>query len=162
VLRVLGNLLQLAGFDYVSSEDVRAEALGSGDLAARLDNRLASLALDALAPAAGSGLQRIGEVPIYAADAIVRRAPSLQKTRDAAPPVATMHRATADLLGLREGDEVRLAQESGEAVAPYAIDDRLPQGCIRFAAARPESATLGAMFGTIEATRVAGAVKVAV
>ncbi len=38
----------------------------------------------------GYGIQRIGEVPIYQADPIVRRAESLQRTRDAAEPVAWM------------------------------------------------------------------------
>ncbi|OGA07564.1 MAG: NADH-quinone oxidoreductase subunit G [Betaproteobacteria bacterium RIFCSPLOWO2_02_64_14] len=162
VLRVLGNLLQLPGFEHNSSEDVRLEAAGSGDIAARLNNRLAPHALDALEPGAAEGLQRIGEVPSYAADAVVRRAPSLRQTRDAMPPVATMHRATAEKLGLREGDSVRLVQGAGEAVVPYSIDDKLPEGCIRLAAARPETSGLGAMFGPIAASRVPAALKVAV
>ena len=106
------------------------------------------------------GLQRIAEVPIYAADAIVRRAPSLQKTRDAAAPVAAMNRALAEKLGLRDGDQVRVRQGAGEAVVPYAMDDKLPADCIRLAAAREETAGLGAMFGTIGAERVAAQQKV--
>ena len=40
VLRVLGNLLGLTGFDFETSDEVRAEALGDPTtLAARLDNR---------------------------------------------------------------------------------------------------------------------------
>jgi NADH-quinone oxidoreductase subunit G len=151
VLRVLGNLLELPGFEYDSSADARAEALRGQGVASRLDNRLTSLSLAAAAPAAREELQRIGEVSIYAADAIVRRAPSLQRTRDAAPPVATMHPATADRLGLREGDAVRIVQGGGEAVAPCGLDRRLPENCIRLAAARPEVSGLGAMFGSIAA-----------
>ncbi len=42
VLRVLGNLLGLAGFDYDSAEEVRREALGGdADVAAKLANGLA-------------------------------------------------------------------------------------------------------------------------
>ncbi|MBI4203567.1 MAG: molybdopterin-dependent oxidoreductase, partial [Betaproteobacteria bacterium] len=162
VLRVLGNLLGLSGFDYDSAKDVRREALGDGNIDGKLDNRLQSTALSAIAPAQADGLQRIGEVPIYDADAIVRRAPSLQKTRDAAPPVAWISRATADKLDLRHGDHVRVRQGAGEAVVPYAVDDRLPAGCIRLAAARPETAGLGAMFGAVSAERVAARQKVAV
>jgi NADH-quinone oxidoreductase subunit G len=162
VLRVLGNLLGLTGFDYDSTESVRRAALGEAGVAARLDNRLASAAMDAVSPARIDGVQRIAEVPIYHADAIVRRARSLQKTRDAAPPVATMNRALWSRLGLRDGDAVRVRQGSGEAVLAAAVDDRLPPDCIRVAAARDETSALGAMFGAVEVERVAAREQVAV
>ncbi len=162
VLRVLGNLLGIDRFDYDRAEEVRREALGEGRIAGKLDNRLNAPSLGAFAPTPAGGLQRIGEVPIYDADAIVRRAPSLQKTRDAAPPVAWMPRALADRLGLRHGDRVRVRQGAGETIVPYAIDDRLPADCIRLAAAREETAGLGAMFGAVSAERVAARQKIAV
>jgi len=163
VLRVLGNLLGLAGFDYDSADEVRRDVLGgSSDVSAHLDNRLQPAATYAIAPVRSEGVQRIAEVPIYAADAIVRRAPSLQKTRDAAPPGAWVNRALAYRLGLRDGDQVRVGQGAGEAIVPAAIDDRLPADCVRLAAARPETADLGAMFGTVSIERVAQQQKVAV
>ncbi len=163
VLRVLGNLLGLAGFDYNSAEDVRLDVLGDGSgVAANLNNNLQPATVAAIAPARSEGVQRIAEVPIYAADAIVRRAPSLQKTRDAAPPVAWVNTALADRLGLRSGDQVRVVQGAGEAIVPAAIDNKLPADCIRLAAARAETADLGAMFGTVSVERVAQPQKVAV
>jgi NADH-quinone oxidoreductase subunit G len=154
VLRVLGNLLELPGFGHDSSEEIRSEIMSGGDVAGRLSNRLTSIELGAPARAAPEGLQRIGEVSIYAADAIVRRAPSLQRTRDAAPPLAVMHPATAERIGLRAGDLVRIVQGGGEAVVPFAVDRRVPEDCVRLAAARPEVAALGAMYGTIAASAV--------
>ncbi len=163
VLRVLGNLLGLAGFDYDSADEVRRDVLGDGSgVAAHLDNRLQPATATAIAPARSEGVQRIAEVPIHAADAIVRRAPSLQKTRDAAPAVAWVNNALADRLGLRSGDQVRVVQGAGEAIVPAAIDDKLPADCVRLAAARPETAALGAMFGTVSIERVAQQRKVAV
>jgi NADH-quinone oxidoreductase subunit G len=163
VLRVLGNLLKLPGFDHDSAEDVRREALGAGtDVSARLDNRLTALPPVAGAANAGRGLERIAEVPAYAADAIVRRARSLQLTRDAAPPVARMNRALFEKLGLREGDHVRVRQGGGEAVVAAAIDDRLPADCIRLAAGTGETAGLGAMFGELAVERVPAQQKAAV
>ena len=162
VLRVLGNLLGLPGFGHDSAEDVRREALGGRSIVAMLDNRLLDARVVAVAPPPGSGIQRIGEVPIYAADAIVRRARSLQQTRDGAPPVARMNRALFEKLGLREGDVVRVRQGAGAALVAARMDDRLPDGCIRLAAARPETAQLGAMFGTVTAERVPAQQKVAV
>ncbi|MBI4194687.1 MAG: NADH-quinone oxidoreductase subunit G [Betaproteobacteria bacterium] len=162
VLRVLGNLLGLEGFGHDSAEEVRREVLGDGNIAVRLDNRLKSVELAALAFRPGAELERIGEVPIYSADAIVRRAASLRKTCDAAAPAAWMNQETADRLGLRHGDYVRVRQGAGEAIVPHAVDDRLPANCIRLAAARAETAALGAMFGALTAERVAAAEKVAV
>jgi NADH-quinone oxidoreductase subunit G len=160
VLRVLGNFLGLPGFDYDSPEDVRREALAGADPATRLGNGLA--AGESAAPPRVEGIERIGEVPAYAADAIVRRARSLQHTRDGAPPVASMSRALADQLGLREGDMARVRQGAAEAVVGFAIDDKLPAGCVRLAAARPETAALGAMFGGLTVERVPAQQKVAV
>jgi NADH-quinone oxidoreductase subunit G len=162
VLRVLGNLLGLQGFDHDSAEDVRREALGEGEIVARLDNRLRAFALDSVIGTRDSGLERIAEIPIYAADAIVRRSRSLQRTRDAAPPVAWMNRALFEQLGMRDGDALRVRQGAGEALVDAAIDDRLPAGCLRLAAARPETAALGALYGTVTAERVPARQKVAV
>jgi NADH-quinone oxidoreductase subunit G len=162
VLRVLGNLLELPGFDQDSADAVKREALGAAEVSARLGNRLAAPALQALAPATVQGLQRIGEVPIYSTDSLVRRSMPLQKTRDAEPPLAWMSPATYTQLGLVPGDFLRVRQEQGEATVALAVDERLPDGCIRLAAARPETAALGAMMGTIYAERVAGQQKVAV
>jgi NADH-quinone oxidoreductase subunit G len=155
VLRVLGNLLGIAGFEYDSSADIRQEALADVDIASRLDNRLAGGTPAAFAAPAADGVERIGEVPIYAADAIVRRAPALQKTRDAQAPVASMNHALAGRLGLRDGDSVRVVQGDGAAQLPFAIDDRLPENCVRVACAHPLTVELGDALGTVMLERVA-------
>jgi NADH-quinone oxidoreductase subunit G len=153
VLRVLGNLLELSGFDHASSDEVRAEALGGGDdLAGLLDNRvLPGGALDI--PGAGAGLQRVGEVPIYQLDPIVRRARSLQLTRDAAAPVAAMHGALLERLGLRSGERVRVRQGGGAAELEAVRDDRLPDGCVRVAGAHPATAGLGGLLDAASVER---------
>jgi NADH-quinone oxidoreductase subunit G len=153
VLRVLGNLLGLSGFEQQNADDVRLDALGVDNKNIIKNNNLQSTL--ALGANAATGLQRIAETPIYAADAIVRRAPSLQKTRDGQAPVASMNRALAQRLGLGQGDSIRLRQGGGEAVVAYAIDDKLPADCIRLAAARAETATLGAASAELTVERVA-------
>jgi NADH-quinone oxidoreductase subunit G len=157
VLRVLGNLLGLAGFEQESIEQVRAEILPDADaeLPRRLDNRLRRQIFAGIETPAAGGLQRIGEVPIYSADAIARRAGSLQKTRDAGPPVAWMPGALFERFKLREGDKVRLTQEQGSAVLAARRDDALPHNCVRVASAHPLTAELGAMFGEITVERAA-------
>ena len=80
VLRVLGNMLGLAGFEFETAQDVAAAAL-QGDKefvsAAKLSNAT-SAAID-LNKAAGEP----ATAPIYQLDSLTRRAPSLQATADA-------------------------------------------------------------------------------
>ncbi|MCA0244433.1 MAG: NADH-quinone oxidoreductase subunit NuoG [Proteobacteria bacterium] len=153
VLRVLGNLLGLDGFEQDSSEDVRAEALGDpATLAERLDN--AAPAAPSLPPAAAhdagaGGLERVADVPIYAADPLVRRAASLQLTADARPPVVGLPSALWHHLGLRPGARVLVAQGQTAALLPAREDATLAPGAVRVAAGHPSTATLGAMFGPL-------------
>ncbi|MDR3396825.1 MAG: NADH-quinone oxidoreductase subunit NuoG [Pandoraea sp.] len=147
VLRVLGNLLKLQGFEQDTAEQVRDEAL-AGFSAAALDNR-AKAAL-AAPKAAGQGLERLADVPIYAADALVRRAPSLQLTNDAKAALrATLPAALFDSLGLAAGDAVRVRQGDAVVTLPAARSETLPANVVRVPAATPASAALGAMFGEI-------------
>jgi len=153
VLRVLGNLLGLSGFQQDNAEQVRAEAVGDASaLAARLDNRSAALPSSLGAPAVG--YERIADVPIYAADALVRRAESLQLTADARAPVASLPSALWAELGLKAGDAVRIAL--GEHVLLIAVveDPGLAIGVVRVSAGHADTAVLGAMFGPVNVTRV--------
>ena len=155
VLRVLGNLTEQAGFEQNSSEDVRADALGSlagaGEFVAGLDNQASGVALSLAA--SGSGLQRIADVPIHFADALVRRAPSLQKTPDAAAPAARMNAATLAKLGLAAGQQVTVKQGAGTATLAAQLDAGIPDGCVRVAAAHAATAGLGAMAGELSVER---------
>jgi NADH-quinone oxidoreductase subunit G len=80
VLRVLGNLLDLPGFDFESSQDVLKQIQGAQaaqEPADRLDNSSEAsvdLSTAPTTPAAAS---------IYQLDGLVRRATSLQLTADA-------------------------------------------------------------------------------
>ena len=153
VLRVLGNLLGLPGFDYDRSEQVRDQACRPDAIAGRLSNAVEGLAIEP-GPSPGGGLERVADVPIYAADPLVRRAGSLQQTNDAAPPRAFANGALIARLGLAAGSLVRVKQEGGEAVLELARDEQLPDGVVRVAAAHASTAGLGAMFGEIALERV--------
>jgi NADH-quinone oxidoreductase subunit G len=159
VLRVLGGLLGLQGFEYDSSDQVKDAALDGRDIAAELSNAPAGALAAVPMP---TGIQRIAEVPIYFADALVRRSEPLQKTRDARPPAARMAPALMDRLGLAEGDRVRVAQDGGEATLPVQADASVPPGCVRIAAAHPLTAALGDMFGAVTLERVSAPQRVPV
>ena len=152
VLRVLGNLLGLAGFDFDDSAAVLREVFGdtpTGKVQAFLNNEVTGVpATPATAPDA---LERVGEVPIYQTDAVVRRSPSLQRTLDATLPVARMHGALIDRLGLTELGRVSLRQGGGALTLRVERDDHLPDNVVRVPAGHPLTATLGPMFGAITA-----------
>ncbi|MES2162618.1 MAG: NADH-quinone oxidoreductase subunit NuoG [Pseudomonadota bacterium] len=149
VLRVLGNILGLAGFDYDTSEAIRDEVLGAGvtDLSAKLNNTTKQALV--AASAASTGTERIADVPIYFADAVVRRAESLQKMADAAAPKAHLSTALAQQLGVAAGDKVKVTQGSGSAILVAAVDAKLPANAVRVAAAHASTTALGGMFGSI-------------
>jgi len=98
-------------------------------------------------------LERVADVPIHFADPIARRAPSLQKTRDAAVPTARIAPATLAALGLAAGDRVRVAQGTASVELVAQADDGLAAGCVRVAAAHPSTAALGAMSGDLSVER---------
>jgi NADH-quinone oxidoreductase subunit G len=160
VLRVLGMLLDCPGFNFDSIEQVRGEWQTSvGDVASRLSNEIGG-APAVIAPAQSAGIgraeiERIGEVPIYHADAIVRRADSLQQTRDAQVGTAWLAGSLIDRLGLRQGERLRIMQQGGEATLPFGRDDRLPADCVRLPSGCRETAGLGAMFGVVTLERAA-------
>jgi len=76
VLRVLGNLAGVADFDYQSSEEVREE------LRARCAGIAATSYQGTHVVKTGAPEARVIDVPMYAIDAVLRRAPSLQRTRE--------------------------------------------------------------------------------
>ncbi|MGZ3254313.1 MAG: molybdopterin-dependent oxidoreductase, partial [Burkholderiaceae bacterium] len=153
VLRVLGNLLGLSGFDYETSEAIRAEIIGEKtdtgfDLTSRLNN-FSKLQPQVAAQNSGASLERATDVPIYFTDAIVRRAESLQETTDAQPPKARISTALAEKLGVKDGDQVNVTQGQGSVALAASIDKNLPDNVVRVAAAHASTISLGAMFGSI-------------
>ncbi len=120
VLRVLGNLLNVPGFAFDSSEEIRDEALGNIDIPAKLNNHLKSPPVSLLqnGEMKQNGLQRVAEVPIYAADAIVRRATALQHTQDAAAPVVAMRSDELAKLGLLSATRSRSVKDKATQSLP--------------------------------------------
>ena len=149
VLRVLGSLLGREGFELDTIEQVRAACLDGKDIPKLLSN---SVQAAGGARASVSGIQRIADVPIYFADPLVRRAPSLQKTKDARPPRAWMNSKLLAKLGAAAGQPVLV---NGSVKLMAALDDRLPDECVRIAAGHPTTAAVGPMFGMLELARLA-------
>ncbi len=88
VLRVLGNLLGLERFDYQSSEEVRDELKALCEHPARPFVQ-APYRLPPSAAGSAARLPGVLDVPMYQVDPVLRRASSLQRTRDGRTPSVT-------------------------------------------------------------------------
>jgi len=153
ILRVLGNLLKLDGFDYLSSEQVRDE-LRQRCEDIELNNAVNGAAQVSL-PAASGALVRAADVPIYAADALVRRAASLQKTADAVGLSVTLNPADAARLDLEEEvSSVSVKQGDSSAVMKLIIDDAVPEGSAWIPTGVTGSEMLGDPFGEVTIEKV--------
>jgi NADH-quinone oxidoreductase subunit G len=152
VLRVLATMLQLPGLEFDTSEEVRDAVLAdAGDLSARLVN---TTRIGITTPVRGSGgVERVADVPIYSADPLVRRAPSLQATADAKPPKARVHRTLLDKLGIEAGAQIKIRQGRGEAVLATQVDAAVPPGVVRVAAAHPSTCGLDGLSGPVTVER---------
>ena len=148
VLRVLGTMLGRPGCELDTVEDVRNACLNGRDVAKLLSNHVSLESKNTSEKM--QGLQRIADVPIYFADPLVRRSPPLQRTKDAWAPKARMNAKLMTRLGLSGDDSVLVRQEGGQARLKAALDERVPDDCVRVAAAHPSTASLGAMFGAVE------------
>ncbi len=149
VLRVLGNVLHLAGFDDETSESVRDAALAGG-IEGRLSNEIkAPLGLGQVA----SGLERVADVPIYRTDAMVRRSEPLQAAPASKKPAAAMNGRTLTSLGLTAGVKVRVSSGQGAIELETVQDDAVADRALRISAAFENTAALGGAFGQISVER---------
>lgn len=126
VLRVLANLMKLDGFDFMSSEQVRDECRSYCETL-ELNNSI-DVSEKLVLNDTTDTLKRCGDVPMYAGDALVRRAPSLQKTKDAAVLDVSINSTMADKFGVADVDTVFVKQGEHSAQLTLNIDDGVPDG----------------------------------
>jgi NADH-quinone oxidoreductase subunit G len=152
VLRVLAEQVGVAGLDFSSAEEVLKAAVPQpAQIQAYLSNEV-SIALTT--PSNGvDRLERVADIPIYDSDAIVRRASSLQLTRDARTPAAVVHPHTATDLGLSGATRVDVSNDTGQVRLALEVSDRIPEQTLRVAGGRHETAVLGSLFSTLKVER---------
>ncbi|NEX15244.1 MAG: NADH-quinone oxidoreductase subunit G [Halochromatium sp.] len=161
VLRVLGTMLELPGFAQNSAREVQDE-VADQCRALTADNQLQGVLPEPMPSAPRSEdprlLFRLGNVPIYATDALVRRATALQQSPLAEGLAVHLHPQTASALAVADGQQVRLRQEAtnGEPVeveAAVVLDDRIALGCARIPAGVEGSGRLGPIMGPVQISK---------
>jgi NADH-quinone oxidoreductase subunit G len=148
VLRVLGNLFELDGFDYQDSAAVLSEVRER--VANVAPSAPAQVSLEpAEASAGGETIFRIGSVPLYATDPLVRRAGALQSTTDGTFRGVHINNRLARELGLGDGESAVVQQNGTRKHFAVVVDDKIPDGCAGLAAGVIETAALGPGFGAM-------------
>ncbi len=132
VLRVLGNALQLDGFDYTRADQIRAEITAALSL-----TQLSQRAVESASQPALDGLELIVDQAMYCSDPVVRRSPALQRTVHADIDHVELNPTEAERLGLAdtmtiEGQSFRLRSNSA-----------VPAGAIRVRTGSEVAAQLG-------------------
>jgi NADH-quinone oxidoreductase subunit G len=153
VLRVLGDLLKVEGFQFNAVDEVTNTALGGLNVTSELSNRTqtplemgpASISMD---------IERVTDLASYFTDPIVRRAQSLHLTVDS----KNAHKAGIPVglfeqLQLKEGDAIKVSQGEYSVVLPATLQKGLAQGVVRIASGTPASALLGDSFGPLVVER---------
>ncbi|GAB4293660.1 MAG: NADH-quinone oxidoreductase subunit NuoG [Methylophaga sp.] len=150
ILRVLGNISKLKGFDYISSQDVVDEI--ESPLRTTVKKGKRTFIPDTLA--LESDLMLISEVGIYRSDSLVRHSQALQQTpENLAYGLARINSKEADRRGLDMQHEVVIRQDERQITVPLEIDDNIADGCIYLAAATVQSAQLGSLFSQVQVSR---------
>ncbi len=127
VLRVLGNLFEMDGFDYLSSEDVSKELFSkieSVDKNNRLQWRCPTLTET-------SGITCLVEVSPGRIDNVIRRASSFSET--AAEKLSKTVRINRNMVSQKKLENARLVsvkQGDDEVTLELITDDRVADGCV--------------------------------
>jgi NADH-quinone oxidoreductase subunit G len=148
ILRVMGNLCELKGFEQVSSEEVLKEVR---DLAGEVhgDNRFGG-SRSVLAASAPKGYTRVAETPMYSVDPLVRRAAPLQQTRDADAAYVQLSPEDAKRLKLEEGDKVAVRHNGTRVTLPVKLEDGIAAGEVWVPMGLAATIALGPASGAVE------------
>ncbi len=147
ILRVLGNLSGVDGFEFMSSQDVKNEVRSQCE-SIELSN-MTGAAVSDVDVSVADGLHRASDVPMYAADAIVRRADALQRTVDAQSMCVRLNSAEAERLGVSAASAVTVKQGDNSAALNLVIDDSIPDASAWIPLAVEGNDLLGAAFAEV-------------
>ncbi|MBT3505765.1 MAG: NADH-quinone oxidoreductase subunit G [Piscirickettsiaceae bacterium] len=152
VLRVLANLADLDGFQYVSSQDV------SDEVREKLKQRSLQQNIPYCPVNMGvtsTGIQMISEVPMYQVDSVVRRSTALAQTVENQNAfVARMNASEAEQYGLSTSDRITVSCGERAVELAFEIDGALADACVHMPIGITEMAEFGPAFSTVEVKAV--------
>ncbi len=152
VLSSLANLLQLPGFRYETTEGIREEVQSLIQNTEFLSSKVSWKDV-ALAEPKQPGISRVGEIPLYAVDSIVRRAKALQATQkivEGELAALRLHPSYAKELGLKAGMKLAISHKKETIHLPLILDERVPPHAAWLPGGIKETVELSELFGRLE------------
>ena len=153
VLRVLANLLNLPGFDYVSSEEILQELMVASKNSDNAPVLQTAVSLSDFFSGTPAKYTRIGEIPIYAGDSLVRRSHALQETQaiiEGELAAARINSQMAFALEVVPDQLITVKQSNGSLQLPIKIDERVPINAVSIPGGITATTSLSELFGAVE------------
>lgn len=142
VLRVMGNLFQMDGFDYTASTEIRDELKQAVDSMAVIQTHFDYIPSQ-FTFSDDSALARVVQWPMYRTDNIVRRAPALQHSGASEVVSIRLNGAMIEKMDLLNAEQVIVKQNGSHVTLPLLADERIPDHCVYIPGGFDETATLG-------------------
>ncbi len=146
VLRALGSLLELDGFEFDSSESVRDTFVNQYEVKNKLNNFSGDLPF--FIPVKSEGLERLTDLSFM--DPIVRRATSLMKSRKDRLNCIYLPLRVAKEWGMASGQTFFVQQGQTAISLNVVFDESLPDNVARIDGGYMEVAKLGSLFGPLQ------------
>jgi NADH-quinone oxidoreductase subunit G len=146
VLRDLGRLLALPGFDAAAVETICDELKASQKIAVSPEFSFAKHTTKTNK----NTLYRVGQWPIYRVDSLVRHAPALQATMAENTATIRINSKLAAQLNLTEGAQVTATQGNSSVSLPLVIDEHIADNQVWIPAGLDVTAGFGEIGAEVE------------
>ncbi len=148
ILRVIGSMLNLEGFDYLDIDELHNEVRNTiGEV--KINNKL-QWQCPPLLKIDPDATYRLADIPMYSGDNIVRRASSLQLTQEAIQAGIYLSSNTANSLDVEAGQVYNIIQDERSISLPIGINERIAEGCIYIPGASAECTGINANVTTVK------------
>ena len=143
VLRVLGNHLELDGFEYADLKQVTEAFINAQETTVAVPGHIV--------PQLGEQkqLMRVADAPIYAIDSLTRRAGPLQQRADSLKAAVYINQVTASAQRLEPGKRVTVSQGQTSLELDWVVDELLGDEVVYIPAGVLGTETLGSMVGPV-------------
>lgn len=150
IFRMIGSVMGLEDFDYMSIADVQADIQNHIDESFEFDSHISAVPAVDTASLSDDVIYRTSFMPIYSIDPLVRNATSLQKAQACEEAVAYINSADIEKHNLVAGKWVKVTQGNNSAILECVLDNNVLPGTVCIPRGLPRSEKLGAPNGPVE------------
>ena len=151
ILRVLGNLMDCEGFEYVNTHEIRDE-IKAAIVESEPSNDMDWSCPDSL-DGKTSGIVSIADRPMYSTDSLVRRAESLQEVGKTYHSAIRINQNVASNAGLSDGESALAKKDDIEITLPVVIDERVPDEGVLIPSSVPGAMACGSRSSEVTLSR---------